>query len=169
MPDEVYVGRVRSLVVLLLLSLLTATLYWFIWFWRINAELYRHEGRTRSPAGRFILFLLVPVLGWFLATWFAGRQLRSLQRRAGVERTNVPLYASIWAGLVPILGWLVAAGSLQAGANRLWLQLADAFDHEAKLERTIQCPACEKPFAEFFNPFMPHSVKCPNCGRAGEI
>lgn len=169
MTREVYVGRVRSLVLLSLLNVVTLTLYWFIWFWRFNGELNRHEERRASPAGRWFLFLLVPVLGWFLAVWFAGRQVRRLQIRAGAERLNVPPHAAIWAALVPIVGWVAAAAALQAGANRIWLRLHDAYADETRLERRLECATCNHAFDVLLNPLVPVPVRCPACGHAGEV
>lgn len=164
-----YVGRVRSLVVLLSLSLVTLTIYWFVWFWRFNKELYLHEEKQGSGVGRWLLFLLVPFIGWFVAAWLAGRQLRRLQLRAGVETPTVPVYAASWAGLVPVFGWLGAAGALQAGANRLWLRVQQAFELEAKQERTLECPKCHAAFRGFVNVLMPEPRKCPSCGHSSEV
>lgn len=168
MASEVYVGRVRSSVLLVLASVVTLTIYWFVWFWKFNTELYRHEAKGGRAAGRWLLFLLVPVIGWFLAVWLAGRHLRRLQVRAEVERPTTPSLAASWAGLVPVVGWLVAAALLQSGGNRLWLRLRDAFEVDVKAERTIECGTCHHTFGAFLNPLFATRLTCPSCGRVSE-
>lgn len=167
MSPELYVGRVRSVVLISLLIVVTGGLYFFVWFLQTNRELKRHLGEGVRPGGRLTLFILVPVIGWFLAIWWTGRNIRQAQLRAGTEAVLVPLYHGIWAALVPLLGWLIAAGYLQRGANRAWLKMGFAFETSSKTPTLIQCPDCDTRFAALLNPIFPRPVRCPQCGRAG--
>lgn len=167
MATEVYVGRVRSVVLLMLLSLVTAGVYFFVWFYKANRDLARHFGSRVNPGGRLALFLLLPVVGWFLATFLTGRSVRRAQIHAGTDRQVVATYSAVWAGLVPILGWAFAAGALQHGLNRAWLGMSGTL--ETLRETSVQCPDCDNLFSAMFNPLMGRSVQCPKCGRVGDV
>lgn len=167
MANEVYVGRIRSVVLLILLSLVTAGIYFFVWFYKANRDLQRHfQGRV-NPGGRLALFLLLPIIGWFLAAYLTGRSVRRAQIHAGNDQQVVPLYGAIWAGLVPILGWAFCAGSYQRGLNRAWMSMGHVFD--TLRESSVQCPDCDNVFATLFNPLAGRSIQCPRCGRVGDL
>jgi hypothetical protein len=166
LANEIYVGRVRSVVLVTLLTLITLGIYYFIWLYKINDDLKRHHGRG-SPVGMVLLFLFVPVIGWFLALYLTGRAVKRAQLNAGVQHLTAPIYAGVWAGLVPVLGWLIAAGSVQHGANHAWLKMSRAFEDAGDV--TLECPDCDNRFTTFFNALVPHSVACPQCGRAGDV
>lgn len=169
MAVEVYIGRVRSVVLLVLLSVVTLGVYYFIWLFKVNRDLQRHLGDGVNPAGRLALFILVPVIGWFLTILFTGRSVRKVQIRAGNERLIVPSYHAVWAALVPIIGWFVAMGFVQRGANRAWLKLGAYFEPGVQQNTRIQCPDCDNIFVTLWNPVAGHAVRCPNCGRVGDV
>ena len=169
MTTELYVGRVRSVVLISLLTVLTVGIYFFIWFYQLNKDLQRHLGAKVNPMGRLLLFILVPVVGWFIATLLTGRSVRRAQLNASTESLIVPTYHAVWAAFVPVVGWLIAAGYLQRGANRAWLKINHVFETSTRSQATIECPDCDTRFATFFNPLLARPVACPQCGRAGEV
>lgn len=168
MPVEVYVGRVRSVVLLVLLSVITLSIYFFIWLYQVNRELSRSLGKG-SPGGRLALFLFVPVIGWFVAFLLTGRSVREAQIRAGNERIILPLYHAIWAALLPIIGWFIAMGYVQRSANRAWLKMDAYFESGSQQNTRVQCPDCESMFVTLWNPIVSHAVRCPQCGRVGDV
>jgi hypothetical protein len=147
---------------------LTVTVNFFVWLFQINRELARSLGRG-SAAGRLLLFLLVPVVGWFLAILFTGRSIRRVQVRAGNERLVQPALHAIWAGLVPVLGWFIAMGYLQRAANRAWLKMDSYFEPGSQQNARVECPDCDSIFVTLWNPVAPHAVRCPQCGRVGDV
>lgn len=165
---EVYVGRIRSLVLVVLLSLITAGIYFFIWYYQLNRELRKHLGRGPEPALLLALFILVPFIGWFIATWATGVTLRKVQRNADTDRMTNPAYAAIWS-LVPVVGWFFAAGFLQGGANRAWATLHATLDQASILPTHLECPQCHHGFEFFLNPIGTNPVACPACGRTGDL
>ena len=168
MPVEVYVGRVRSVVLLLILSVLTLGIYFFIWLYQINRELSRSLGKG-NPGGRLALFIFIPIIGWFVTLLLTGRSVREAQIRAGNERLIVPLYHGIWAALVPVIGWFVAMGYVQRGANRAWLKMDSYFEAGSQQNARVQCPDCDSIFVTLWNPIVSHAVRCPQCGRVGDV
>lgn len=168
MPVEVYVGRVRSVVLLVLLSVLTLGIYFFVWFFQVNRELARSLGKG-SPGGRLALFIFVPIIGWFIAMHLTGRGVREAQIRAGTAHLIVPIYHSIWAALVPFIGWLVAMGYVQHNANRAWLKMDSYFEPGSQQNARVQCPDCDSIFVTLWNPIVSHAVRCPQCGRVGDV
>lgn len=169
MTSELYVGRVRSVVLITLLSVLTLGIYFLVWFYQLNKDLQRHLGSGVSPAGRLLLLIFVPVIGWFIAILLTGRSVRRAQLNANTESLIVPTYHAVWATLVPYLGFLIAAGYLQRGANRAWLKINNAFETATRSHVTIECPDCDTRFATFFNSLLARPVACPQCGRTGDV
>lgn len=166
---EVFVGRVRSVVLHLLFTVVTLGIYFFVWFAKLNRELERSVKHGASPAGRLVLFLLVPVVGWFVAVLLAGRSVRRVQLKAGSHRLIVPVYHAVWAALVPVLGWWIAMAYLQRGANRAWLKMDASMEPAAQQNTRIQCPDCDNLFVTLWNPLVPHATRCPHCGRVGDV
>ena len=169
MATELYVGRVRSVVLITLLTIITLGIYWFVWFYQVNRDLQKHLGSGVNPAGRLVLFILVPVVGWFVAVLLTGRSVRRAQLNASTESLTVPSYHAVWAALVPVVGWMIAAGYLQRGANRAWLKINHAFETSTRTQVTVACPDCDTRFATFFNPLLARPVACPQCGRSGDV
>jgi uncharacterized protein DUF4234 len=167
-PNEVYVGRIRSSVTHALLAVVTLGLYFLVWHFLINRDLRRHRGRGSPPALLLLLFLLVPVLGWFLAVWLSAGALRKVQRGADADRLTGRLVPSLWS-LVPVIGWAFAGAILQSGSNRAWDRLHRELDHTTGAPTTVECPQCSHRQDILLNPFAPNAVVCPQCGRTGEI
>lgn len=168
MPNEVYVGRIRSSVTHALLTVATLGLYFYVWFFLINRDLRRHRGRGPHPALLLVIFLLLPVLGWFVAVWLSASSLRKVQRGADADKLTGRLIPSLWS-LFPILGWAFAGVVLQSGANRAWDRLHRELDRATVGPTTVECPQCSHRQDVLLNPFAPNAVLCPQCGRTGEI
>jgi hypothetical protein len=165
---ELQVGRVRSVVLIILFSVLTAGLYYFYWLYRVNLDV---RGYLREGVGatlRLVLFLLLPVVGWFIAIWMTASSVQRVQTQVGASRPVQPLYPALWAALLPVFGWFVAAGYVQGGANRAWEQAAKVLGTPMVPQR-LQCPDCSSLFDAILNPVVAHSVQCPSCNRAGVV
>ncbi len=169
MATDVYIGRVRSVVLLILFSILTLNIYYFYWLYKVNAELraFLHEGVR--PAGRLVLFLLVPVLGWFLAAYLTGRSVLKAQIKAGETRPVAAIYPAIFAGLLPVIGWYVAAGFIQGGANRTWGKTVGVLEATKGKKTKLECPDCSSSFRAILNPVAPHTIECPTCHRSASV
>lgn len=167
MPNEVYVGRIRSSVTHGLLTVLTLGIYYLFWQVLLNSDLRRHRGRGTQPVLLLILFL-IPVVGSFTSTWLTAGAIRKIQRGADADKRTSRLIASLWS-VVPVLGWALAGVVLQSGANRAWDRLHRELDHATSGPTTIECPQCSRRQDVLLNPFSPNSVLCPQCGRTGEI
>lgn len=171
MATEVFVGRIRSVVLLVLFSILTLNLYYFYWLYKVNAELraFLPDVGRPKPVGRLLLFLLIPVIGWFFAAYFTARSALKAQVVAGDSRPITPIYAGIWAGLVPVIGWYVAAGQIQGGANRAWARAVEVLETTLGTKTRLECPDCSSTFRTVLNPIVPHSVECPTCHRSATV
>lgn len=169
MPVEVYVGRIRSAVLLIFLSILTLGLWAFVWLYQLNRDLKRHLKTGVNTEGRLTAFLLLPVIGWFFVFFLTGRSVRRAQLAAGTDRLAVPLYPAIFGSLVPVVGWVIALAYLQGHANVAWARMSSLFEPGSLADTTIQCPDCDTRFATLLNPLMPHPVRCPQCGRTGDV
>lgn len=169
MATDVYIGRVRSVVLLILFSILTLNLYYFYWFYKVNTELEAFLRNGGRPAGRLVLFLLVPVVGWFLAVYLTARSTLKAQVQAGETRPIAPIYPAVFAALLPVIGWYVAAGFIQGAANRTWGQAVGVLEATKGKKSKLECPDCSSTFRTILNPVAPHTIECPTCHRSASV
>ena len=166
MALEIRIGRVRSVVLLVLFSVLTLNVYFFWWLYQVNAEFRAFLKEGVNPWGRLLLFILVPVIGWFLAVWLTARAARRVEVQAHTARPVTTLIPSLFGALIPILGWYVAAGYIQGAANRGWDGIRGHLSGQATPAR-LNCPDCSTGFEAYLNPVVTHAIECPNCHRSG--
>lgn len=166
MATEVTVGRVRSVVLLILFSVLTVGLYYFVWLLVLNKETRGFSGKGAAPIWAPLLFL-VPVLGWFVAVWLTARGVRRAQVFAGEPRLCGPIYPALFAALAPVVGWFIAMGYVQGAANRVWTNVTPVLEWAGRDATTFECPDCATRFPGFINPIVVHTIVCPNCQRSG--
>lgn len=98
-------------------TILTAGVYWFVWYWKVNREL---RDAFAMPVGPFLSVLAV-TLGWglvfppFLSWWRTLGRIEEAQRRVGVERGIAkPL------GFLLFFTVLLAPVYAQTELNRVW-------------------------------------------------
>jgi hypothetical protein len=97
-------------------TVLTASIYWFYWHWRVNREL---RDEFAMPVGPFLSLLAVTV-GWglvfppFLAWWRLLGRIEEAQRRRGIENRIVKP-----VGFLLFLTLLLGPVYAQAELNRV--------------------------------------------------
>jgi Domain of unknown function (DUF4234) len=120
-------ARIRNIVAVPVLAILTVAIYLFFWWYFINGEMSdygRAKGTTElgTSPGRSLLavslgaFLIVPAL-WSTVTTF--QRVQATQRMAGTTPING------WIGLVLFLVFTPAMWSyMQSGLNSAWRTVA---------------------------------------------
>jgi hypothetical protein len=101
------------------LSLITLSIYFFVWYYKINVEVQRIEkDQTMSP----MRSLMAMIFGWviivppFLAMYNTSKHVQALETRLGVQQTVEP-------ALTVVLMVLFSLGNgiyVQEHLNRAW-------------------------------------------------
>lgn len=107
-------GKVRSPLVVILLSIITLGIYALYWHYAVFQELKDHFGR--GLGGLFGLLLgifLLPVV-WFVLPYEIGEDVR----QTGAS-SSVSVLTGFW-NLIPLVGTIIWIVKVQHALNRIW-------------------------------------------------
>jgi hypothetical protein len=112
----------RSPLGVLGLSIITATIYFFVWYYKINDEVRRFENdQTISPTRS----LMAMIFGWliivppFIAMYNTAKHIQAMETRVGARQTVEP-------ALTIVLMFVFSIGNtiyIQEHMNRTWDQV----------------------------------------------
>jgi len=109
----------RSPLGVLGLSIITIGIYFFVWYYKINAEIKRVEkDETMSPARS----LIAMTIGWiiivppFLALWNTAKHVQALEQRVGARQTLEPAITIV----IMLLFSVANSTYIQAHLNSAW-------------------------------------------------
>jgi mannose/fructose/N-acetylgalactosamine-specific phosphotransferase system component IIC len=115
----------RSPLGVLGLAFITVTIYFFVWYYKINDEIRRFENdQTISPTRS----LMAMIFGWliivppFIAMYNTAKHVQALETRVGVRQTLEP-------ALTIVLMFVFSIGNtiyIQEHMNRVWDQAVGA-------------------------------------------
>jgi hypothetical protein len=105
------VGKVRGTGAVILLSIITLGIYYFVWHAKLFQELRIHNGG--GPGGGIGFFTAGGIGYWLLPS-----VVSDTYRRAGVQ----PPFTSMlgWWNILPIVGWFVWLAKVNGGLNAYW-------------------------------------------------
>jgi hypothetical protein len=108
-------GKKRSPVAVLLLSIITLGIYFFVWYYKTNEELKAVSGQPFSSLLWTLMFLL-PLIG-LISVWKLGAHLEAAERKKGLTpRSGVVTFLLLAIPLVNIVGLPMT----QAEINKVW-------------------------------------------------
>ena len=109
------VGVKRSVLRVLILSIITFGIYGFFWFYTYRNLVSKHLG-TQDNAGLQTVGLIVPILNLFIIYWL-WRDIDKLQKKAGLPGFSAGGYlavvvAAMLLGWIPIFGWALVVAEI---------------------------------------------------------
>jgi hypothetical protein len=108
------VGKIRSPLVVILLSLITLGIYTIYWFYRVFDDLKAREGVGIGGIIGLVIALVVAPVNWFVLPSEVG----ALYERAGRPKP-VSGITGLWF-LLPLVGAIVWVYKVQGAMNRVW-------------------------------------------------
>jgi Domain of unknown function (DUF4234) len=116
-----------------LLTLVTLTVYWYVWYYKVNDEArrYLHDGSIKPWMSVLAIFpgfllLFVPVL---ISAYRTGARIESMERQAGITKTVRPAFGFLAFFLTIITALLLLGGGAyyyQQHLNVLWTTRSSA-------------------------------------------
>lgn len=114
-------GKVRSPIMVIVLSIVTFGIYGIVWWYSLHEENKVHG--DEGPGGLLaILLWFIPLVNlvWILMRVFGlGGDIGRVQQKSGMEPT-VSAMTAFW-NLIPYLGALIWFWKLQSGINKAWI------------------------------------------------
>jgi Domain of unknown function (DUF4234) len=109
-------GKIRSPLNVVLLSIVTLGIYWIVWEYKVFAELKAHRGEGIGGGLALVfVFLLGGIPNWFILPSEVGNG----QETAGIPRTVRG--ATGWWCLLPIVGGFIWLWKTQHAMNAYWV------------------------------------------------
>jgi hypothetical protein len=108
------VGKVRSPVSVILLSLVTLGIYHLYWQYAVFKEMKDHSGEGIGGVVALILAFLLSIANWFLMPYEVG----NLYSHAG-QPEPVRAVTGFW-NLIPLVGFIIWVVKVQGALNRYW-------------------------------------------------
>jgi hypothetical protein len=109
------VGKLRSGVAVIFLSIITLGIYGLVYWYKTGDEMKKHADVGVGGAIYLILGLFVGIVNPFLL----GNDVKTLRVNAGME-PKVSALTVFWA-LIPIVGAFIAAAKIQGALNEYWI------------------------------------------------
>jgi hypothetical protein len=100
------------------LSIITLSIYGFVWYFKINKEARNYLGDENIKPG---IALLAILLGWvlivppFISIYRTGERINRMQDKAGVQQQVSPVL-----GIVTFLLYSLHTAYYQSGLNKIW-------------------------------------------------
>ena len=108
------IGKVRSPLVVILLSIITLGIYALYWHYAMFKETNEYDNEGVSGIVGLLISFVCGIVAAFLLSW----QVGETRKRAGLaERVNA-IYGLLI--LIPFVGWIVWVVLVQNAANELW-------------------------------------------------
>jgi hypothetical protein len=108
------VGKIRSPLSVILLSIVTLGIYGLYWQYKVFQEMKDHSGQGIGGVIGLILAIFVGIANAFIMPYEAG----NLYVAAGQE-PPVRAITGFWV-LIPLLGWIIWVVKVQGALNRYW-------------------------------------------------
>lgn len=105
-------GKDRSPAAVLGLSIITLGIYYLVWYYKINAEIHRHDPEIKVSPGLAVFAMFIPIANWVSAYSTAAR-IRQMQLDDGATQTISPNVALLWLILFGIGYPLYVASQLR--------------------------------------------------------
>ena len=110
------VGRPRSWIVVVLLSIITLGIYFLYWNFRVFQDMKNHMGAGLGGV-LALIFAIIPPLG-IVNLFVLPSEIGNMYERAGLEKPTSWVTA-LW-NLIPIIGGLIWLAKVQGAMNRRW-------------------------------------------------
>jgi uncharacterized membrane protein len=108
------VGKVRSPLAVILLSIITIGIYALYWYYKTFQEIKDHTGEGVGGVVGLILAIFIVPVNWFLLP----NEVGNMYERAGQERA-VSAITGLW-NLIPLVGSIIWVVKVQGALNRYW-------------------------------------------------
>ena len=109
------VGKERSWIVVVLLSIITLTIYYWYWQYALFKEMKEHSGAGLGGALGVILSFIT---GGLVGTFVLPNEVGELYTRSGKEKP-VSWLTGFWV-LIPLIGGLIWFAKVQGRLNEYW-------------------------------------------------
>jgi hypothetical protein len=94
------------------LSIITLGIYFLVWYYKINAEIRRHDPDIKVTPGLAVVAEFFPVAN-LISSYSTAARIRQMQLDEGATQTISPSVALLWMILFGIGYPLYVAGSLR--------------------------------------------------------
>ena len=85
-------GKDRSPAAVLGLSIITLGIYYLVWYYKINAEIRRHDPDIRVSPGLAVFAMFIPIANW-ISGYSTAARIRQMQLDDGATQTISPVVA----------------------------------------------------------------------------
>jgi hypothetical protein len=96
------------------LLFLTLSVYYFVWYYKINDEARRYLRDDQIKPGLAVLALFVPIVN-FISVYRTGERIVRMEEQAGVQKTLEPVL-----GLIASLFYALNVPYMQSHLNAIW-------------------------------------------------
>jgi hypothetical protein len=107
-------GKVREPIVVILLSIVTLSIYFFVWSYKVFHENREFSGEGVGGVIGVVFALLLGIVNWFLLP----SEIGNIHERMGHEKP-VRGVTGFW-NLIPIVGGIIWIFKVQGAMNRLY-------------------------------------------------
>ncbi|MFN2568825.1 MAG: DUF4234 domain-containing protein [Candidatus Dormibacteria bacterium] len=104
-------GKDRSPWAVLGLILVTLTIYFYVWYYKVNREMRDHDERVEVRPGLAVVALVVPIVN-LVSMFNTAKRLQQIQAMEGLETTSSPGLALILALFTGGIGYPAYMASL---------------------------------------------------------
>ena len=111
-------GRERSGVLVVLLSLITLGIYWLVYVYKTHSEIRQHSGLGLGGG----VGLLIAIFLGFLTPFLLGHDVQRARLASGLP-PRVSWLTGFWT-LIPLLGLFIFAVRVQNALNEYWAAAA---------------------------------------------
>ncbi len=108
------VGKLRSPVTVILLSIVTCGIYFLYWTYKVFEEMKEHSGEGVGGVVGLVIGIIIGVVNWFLIPSEVG----NMYERAGQEKP-VRGVTGFW-NLIPLVGFIIWIVKVQNALNEYW-------------------------------------------------
>ena len=108
------IGKVRSPLVVILLSIITFGIYAIYWHYEMFKETNEFDNEGVTGLVGLLLSIFCTIVVIFMIPW----QIGETRKRAGLPEGINAIYG-LWV-LLPFVGWIVWVVLVQNAANELW-------------------------------------------------
>jgi len=105
------IGKTRNAGVVILLGIVTLSIYIFVWYYKINKEINEHEPDQKVSPGWAAIALLCPIAN-FVSVYNTADRIRKMQKADGSQDLISPGGALVWYILFGIGYFIVVQGAL---------------------------------------------------------
>ncbi|HEY3266851.1 MAG TPA: DUF4234 domain-containing protein [Armatimonadota bacterium] len=116
-------GRVRSIPVLVLLSIVTCGLYPLVWYYEVSGELQDATGRIDTSPGLEVLLMILTCGLYTIYWWYKyGRLAAEAEALRGLPVRDNAVVLCVISALAPYILWndIIGMCILQSDLNAMW-------------------------------------------------